>query len=282
MKWQALLYCAALAGCSAPSQTQINDNKTLTLEEVWTASDSFISPESAVYDDARNVIYVSNVNGYTENGIGYLSALDIDGNIVEEKWLEGVNAPTGMAISGDTLYVADFNRIAEVDIPTKSVRRFYDAPDDNPGVNDIAIAPDGTVYVSASAVNSIYRLQNGALTTWLKDDAELQYANGLFADDQNLYVAGYYLRRVNIQTGEIETFGDDRVLEDLESVEKAPGGGFFVTLIGARPIMHIGDSGDVSPILARDTFTADIEVIISENLLIAPSGGDTVTAFRIK
>ena len=269
-----------MSACEAQPDSQKSEAAAPTLTLAWTVDGVFTSPESAIYDEARDVIYVSNVNGYTTNGLGYLSALSVDGDIIEEKWLEGVNAPTGMAISGDTLFVADFNRVAEVDIPSRTVRRFYDAPDENPGVNDVALSPEGALFVSASAVSAIYKLQGDELVTWAQSDA-LKFANGLYADAQTLFVAGFYLRRIDLVSKEIEAFGDDAVLEDLESIEAAPDGGYFVTMIGDNPIMHVSDAGGVSQVLERAVFSADIEVIHNQRLLIAPSGGDSVSGFAI-
>ena len=50
---------------------------------------------------------------------------------------------------------------------------------------------------------------------------------GLFADQESLFVAGFYLRRIDLKSKEVVYFGDDAVLEDLESIEPAPDGGFF-------------------------------------------------------
>ena len=275
-----LLAIFLLWACDAQQNVQSPIDAVPSLTPVWMAEGVFTSPESAIYDPARDAIYVSNVNGYTTNGLGYLSALSIDGEILEEKWLEGVNAPTGMAINGDTLFVADFDRVAEIDIPSRTIRRFYNAPDENPGVNDLALSPTGELFVSASAVSAIYKLEGEALAPWARSEA-LKFANGLYADDEHLYVAGFYLRRIDLVSKKIESFGDDAVLEDLESIEAAPDGGYFVTMIGEKPIMHVSDAGEITPVLERSTFSADIEVVPNRRLLIAPSGGDSVSGFAI-
>jgi len=70
-------------------------------------------------------------------------------------------------------------------------------------------------------------------------------------------------------------------LEDLESIEVAPAGGFFVTVIGDKPIMYVSAAGEVSSVLERSTFSADVEVITPLSLLIVPSGGDSISAFSI-
>ncbi|MEO1241939.1 MAG: hypothetical protein AAFX54_08530 [Pseudomonadota bacterium] len=269
---------ACLAACAVSPTVGPFDQAAPALELQWELTGPFTSPESAIYDAKRDVIYVSNVAGYTENGLGYISAVGLDGALKDALWLEGVNAPTGMAISGDTLYVADFNRLVEIDIPTAAVRAVYDAPDDNPGLNDVSISPAGDIFVSASAISTIYRLEDGGLKRWVSGDS-LQYANGVFADDRYLYVAGNYLRRIDLETREVELFGDNAQLIDLESIEPDGRGGLFVTRIGEKPIAHISEDGAVTDILERSVFTADIDYIVERKLLLAPSGGDALTAF---
>jgi DNA-binding beta-propeller fold protein YncE len=60
------------------------------------------------------------------------------------------------------------------------------------GFNDIALARDGTVYVTDSTQGAIYRLERGAgkLERWLQDD-RMTVPNGivLSPDDKRLYVA---------------------------------------------------------------------------------------------
>jgi len=277
----AFFSLVCLTACTSAPPVDLVKQTLPALTKQWELAGPFTSPESAIYDEKRDTIYVSNVAGYAENGLGYISAVGLDGALKNPRWLEGVNAPTGMAITGDTLYVADFNRLVEIDIKSASIRAIYDAPDENPGLNDVTISPAGDVFVSASAISAIYRLDDGALNTWARDEA-LHYANGVFADHQHLYVAGYSLRRIDLQTREIEPFGDDEQLIDLESIETDGRGGFFVTRIGEQPIAHVSANGAVTDILERSVFTADIEHVAERKMLIAPSGGDALVAFSVE
>lgn len=276
-----LFTTAFLIACASAPLIDSAEQRIPVLTKQWELTGPFTSPESAIYDEKCDVIYVSNVAGYMENGLGYISAVGLDGALKDARWVEDVNAPTGMAISGDTLYVADFNRLVEIDIPGAAVRAVYVAPDDNPGLNDVSISPMADVFVSASAISTIYRLEDSGLKKWVSGDS-LQYANGVFADDRYLYVAGYYLRRIDLETREIELFGDDAQLIDLESIESDGRGGFFVTRIGEKPIAHVSEDGAVTDILARPVFTADIDYIVERKLLLAPSGGDVLTTFSVE
>ena len=80
-----------------------------------TRVEGFQGPESAQYDAELDVWYVSNINGspVDRDGNGYISRLKGDGTVDSLKFIvSGVNgvkldAPKGLALQGDTLWVAD-------------------------------------------------------------------------------------------------------------------------------------------------------------------------------
>ncbi|MDJ0751386.1 MAG: alpha/beta fold hydrolase [Woeseiaceae bacterium] len=255
-----------------------NEAASWRLTAEWQLSVAFRSPESAIYDARREVVYVSNVNGYEENGEGFLSTISTRGELLELKWIQGLNAPTGMAISGDILYVVDFNRLVAIDIPNRRIRAQYPSPDELPGLNDVTVDSNGSVFVSGSESETIYQLSEGKLRRWIQSD-ELKYANGLHVTDRFLYVSGFYLRRIDREPMEIQDLGFDERLEDLESIEPDGKGGYFITQIGDKPIMHWSESGELTTVLPRSTYSADIDFIADQNLLIVPSGGNTVVGF---
>lgn len=246
---------------------------------LWIQDQGFISPESAVYDQNRNQIIVSNVNGYTNNQQGYLSRLSLDGELLDQAWLRGLNGPTGMAIWQDTLFVADIDRLVAVNLTTAKIVAEYPAPDATPGLNDVTVSTKGEVYVTGSASKSVYHLENDNLTLWTQHP-QLKYANGIYAADDRLWVAGYHLRWFSYEDKSIHTPGLDEDLEDLESVEPDGKGGIIITKIGEGPIYHYSADGELLKIMVRDTFSADIEYIQSKNLLIVPSGKNRVFAFE--
>ncbi|MEM7359781.1 MAG: hypothetical protein AAF431_11840 [Pseudomonadota bacterium] len=243
----------------------------------------FKSPESAIVDVARERIYVSNVNGYTENGLGYLTALDLNGEAVAEKWIEGINAPTGLAISGDTLYVVDFNRLLEIDISQAKVRATYPVTEDNPGLNDVTVSPSGDVFVSSSNLAAIYKLQDGSLQSWVQDD-QLKWANGVLAEESRLIVAGFHLMNIDLASKVVTPFSagaEFQALEDLESIEADGDQGYYLTQIGDKPIMHISEEGKLSVALTRKGYSADIDYQPKRKMMVVPRAEDTVYAYRV-
>lgn len=143
----------------------------------WTAKlvkvvDGFDVPEGAVVDPARKAVYVSNIvapkqadgsRGFWANdGVAYLSRLKLDGTVDVHKWrpVPGVrlNAPKGMCICDDVLYVADIRRVVRLPLKkggrAKAVRL--------PGMRFNDMATDGRFpYVSDTGMGAIWRLKFG-------------------------------------------------------------------------------------------------------------------------
>lgn len=119
----------------------------------------FATPESVLHDPLSDAYLVSNINGspLAADGNGFISRVAPDGTVIELKWIDGesdgvtLNAPKGMAIIGDTLYVADITHV-------RSFRRDTGEPMDDveiPGatfVNDLAAGRDGWLVVSDSGM----------------------------------------------------------------------------------------------------------------------------------
>jgi len=113
----------------------------------------FQTPESVKWDSTQDVYFVSNINGApnAKDGNGYISRLGPAGMVTDSAFINGLNAPKGMALVHDTLWVADidqvraFNAYTGAPVATISV----------PGaifLNDIAAAPDGSLYVTDTAI----------------------------------------------------------------------------------------------------------------------------------
>ena len=80
----------------------------------------FEAPESVIRSGDK--LFVSNIGGATADPMatdsnGFISELSKDGKIVQRKFQKGVlNAPKGMAIVKEVLYVADINRVVGFNI----------------------------------------------------------------------------------------------------------------------------------------------------------------------
>jgi sugar lactone lactonase YvrE len=165
------------------------------------------SPESALWDPAGGVYLVSNINGspFARDDNGFISRLDVMGRPLLWRWINGadtnvaLHAPKGMAIKGDTLFVADidvvrmFLRTTGASVGERSV----------PGstfLNDVAVGPDGTVYVTdsgfredsagmvPSGTDAVWRFGPGGVPEPVARDTSLGHPNGILAERDGLTV----------------------------------------------------------------------------------------------
>jgi DNA-binding beta-propeller fold protein YncE len=136
------------------------------LGEAFTTA-GFQSPYGVVVDSKTNFIYVSNVNGPLSgrDDNGFVSRLKGDGTVDQLRFIDGaskdteLHAPTGMAIVGTTLYVADIDRLRAFDITTGRFLfdvNFGDLPVQH--FFDISPGPDDALYVTDGPANVVWRV----------------------------------------------------------------------------------------------------------------------------
>jgi hypothetical protein len=122
------------------------------------------------------------------DGLGWLTRYDENGKLLDARWVEGMDAPTGIASVGNLLYVADRAGIHEIDVKRARILRTIEIPNSK-FLNDVAAAPNGDLFVSDFEANRIYRL-NGErkAEVWLEEE-ELENPNGLIVDGNLLVIA---------------------------------------------------------------------------------------------
>lgn len=252
------------------------------IKKVWEVS-GFMGPESVIYDSKRNIVFVSNINGDPNvmDGNGFISTLRPDGTIIKLKWVDGLNAPLGMVLSGDRIYVSDVDSLVEIEIDRGRISGRWKAPSPI-FLNDTAVDSEGRVYMSDMMGDTIYRLANGKLSAWVKDSA-LQSPNGLMVEGDNLIVGSWgvrtegfatsmvgHLKSVSLKTGEISSLGDGSPVGNLDGLESDGSGAYLVTDWMAGSLYRITASGKADLLLDLNQGAADLEYIQSKHLAIIP------------
>ena len=262
----------------------------------WQSETLFDAPESIVFDPQHKLLFVSNVNGSPNDadGNGYISQLSLDGKVIKKRWLEGLNAPKGMALLGDSLYVADINELIVIDIKQGKVINKYLAPKAL-FLNDVVADKQGNIYVSDMMTNTIHRLSGEQFEIWLHD-VQLEAPNGLLVEDNNLIVGSWgnmtdgfatetagHLKTVNLKTKQIQSLGDKTPAGNLDGVESDGNGNYFVTDWMQGKLLHITPSGLSSTLISLPQGSADHTVLLKQNLVIIPMMlTGNVLAFEIK
>lgn len=150
----------------------------------------FSRPESAHYHAPSLSWFISNIAGETgaADGVGWITRLDADFQVIDDQWVSGLNSPAGLVSNGDTLYVADMNRVVALRIATGTVLEEWVV--DGAGLlNDTALHADGSVYVSDTFANAIYRLTPGGTPELIHQDPKLKGPNGLLIQGDTLWIA---------------------------------------------------------------------------------------------
>lgn len=158
-------------------------------DENWVTY-GFDMPESVVFDTHRDRVILSTIIGDpgAADGQGNLVLLTPEGEVINDKWITGLNAPKGLSIVGDILLVADLTQLHEVDLITGEIRRSLDAPG-AVFLNDVTSNGD-VAYVSDLLTDSLWRYADGELTLWLRDP-QLAHPNGVLLDGDRLLVGSW-------------------------------------------------------------------------------------------
>jgi sugar lactone lactonase YvrE len=116
------------------------------------------APEAVRFDPELGVYFVASVNGNPlgKDGNGYISRITRDGQVDSLKFIAGgrggakLDAPKGMAIQGDTLWVADIDAARAFDRRSGKPIATVSLVGKAKFLNDAALGPDGAIYFTDS------------------------------------------------------------------------------------------------------------------------------------
>ncbi len=224
-----LTVCLTLTGCASLDDDAAKEPFAIV---------GFSVPESALHDTSTDLYLVSNINGspFGDDGKGFISRVRPDGTIAELKWIDGsredvtLNAPKGLAIVDEVLYVTDVTVVRKFARETGSELGSISIPGAT-FLNDLAAANDGTVYVSdtglgpgftSSETDAVYAIAPDDTVSTIAKSVDLGQPNGLLADAHGVIV-------VNWTRGEIYRLARDGVRAPIVKLPKAQGDGLIRT-----------------------------------------------------
>lgn len=256
------------------------------LTQVWASDTLMTTCESVLYDEARNTLFVSCINGTPseKNGTGFIARLDPDGNVQTRKWVTGLNAPKGMGEFGNLLYVTDIDELVIIDIEQGSI--VGKIPVDGASfLNDIDVDSDGTVYFSDSDTGILWTYSDGKVSQWITEG--LDRPNGIYVEPSRVLLTS---------SGSEDLKVIDKVTGAFESVTAGIGAGdgieytgkegYYLTTSWAGEIFLIHPDHSKESLLKtsdQEINSADIGFNQAEQIVYVPTFFDNrVVAYRLE
>jgi DNA-binding beta-propeller fold protein YncE len=256
-----------------------------SLELKWKTDTVLRVPESVLYDIERKILYVANIDGKPDgkDGVGFISKINPSGKIENLKWVTGLDAPKGMSIYKNNLYVADISRIDVIDIPSGKVTNKIEI-EGAKFLNDITIDKKGKVFISDTGTGKIFTL-NGDKAELYFESAEFKGINGLLAEENEMYI-------VDFATGNNYKLSADKKLNKVgvssqgaDGVVALPKGAHLVSSWHGE-IYYVSASGEAKKLLDtkdKKINAADIEYDSKSKMLFVPTFfANSVMAYELK
>lgn len=286
---------ASMAAFTALAAFAVLEPASADPQALWEA-DGFKNPESVVRDPEGKFLYVSNIAGemLEKDGNGFISRITPDGKVAELAWVTGLNAPKGMAIIGNTLFVADIDELVLIDMERRVITERFPA-EDAKFLNDVAAAPDGRVFVSDTGTNTIWVYENDAFQPWLSDPV-LNAPNGLLVEGDKLIVAAIgtmpadgkegtpgHLLSVPLAGKAVETLGDGSPVGYLDGVEPLEDRRYLATDFISGALYAVDASGKFDTLVIFEKGAADLAYDPAAKLAVVPlTSADKVVGFQVE
>jgi sugar lactone lactonase YvrE len=276
-----LLLSIAVAACGpgdrgdAPAPDAAEPQAAAGGGDLVIADVGLATPESVLHDDRADIYLVSNINGEPlgKAGNGFISRIRPDGTVEALRWIDGaaagvtLHAPKGMALRGDTLFVADIDSV-------RAFHRETGAPLGGRGVpgatflNDLAVGADGTLYVSDSGLDAsfagtgtdaVHRFDAAGPTAIARGGA-LSNPNGLAADGEHVIMVPFgaaTVHRIPAAGGEAATVAT-LPAGQLDGVIRLDDGSLLVSSWEAGAVYRVTADGQVTAVAENVEAPADI------------------------
>ncbi|NOT44251.1 MAG: hypothetical protein HOP14_06570 [Acidobacteria bacterium] len=293
VKGAALLCCAGVVtvvtACGAPDSTAPAEEPAVetpaasapaSVSAGWAVTEGIETPESVYVDPDTGVIYSSQIAGAPDgrDGNGRIVRLRPDGTMDAADFVTGLNAPKGLRSHEGTLWVADLDEVLGISLATGEVTSRVTV-EGAQFLNDVAVGPDGTVYVSDMLASRIFALSNGTVSVFAEGE-ELEYPNGLLVDGGRLIVGGWGKPNPDFSTSvpgrlfaldlasKTKTLITPEPFGNTDGLESDGRGGYIVSDWNAGTIRHVSASGESQ--LLRQFMPGTADIAFADGVLIVP------------
>ena len=196
----------------------VSSSIALAGERITIDSAGFATPESVEYYADKDVYLVGNINGspVDKDDNGFISMVAPNGKVLVLKWIDGnhanirLDAPKGLAINDDVLYVADLDQVHFFQLPGGEQIRSVSIPGAT-FLNGITPNPVGGVFVTDSGLkagegglvpsgtDAVYEVTASGKYRAILKDPDMGRPNGIVHSNGVTTI-------VTIETGEVISF----------------------------------------------------------------------------
>lgn len=254
--------------------------QTHRLEKLWETDAVVAVPESVLPYDNSKKLFVSLIDGagWDADGKGGIAKLNSDGSKLDQTWVTGLNAPKGMALVRNRLYVADIKEVVVIDAKNGKVEKKIGI-EGATGLNDITADDNGTVYVSDSRNAKIWRIEKDVPTLFLEN---VKGVNGVRAAGAALFIgAGKSLQKADANKA-VTSIAE--MPQGIDGIEPVGNGDLLVTSWSGQ-IFYVYADGRMESLLdtrSEKKNSADIGYDQRRKILFVPTfNGRTVAAYRL-
>src|SRR5687767_11155628 len=206
----ALVALTLVAGCARDETEATGDSAAgvaapAEFSRAASVQAEFKTPEAVRFDAIDDVFFVSNINGNPgeKDNNGFISRVRAEGGEIDSlMFIAGgrrgvtLNAPKGLAITGDTLWVADIDAVRAFDKRTGRPIASH-VIQGAVFLNDIATGPDGALYITDTGIqitdagmshpgpDRVFKLTRGGQASSALQLDSLVGPNGITWDDAN-------------------------------------------------------------------------------------------------
>jgi hypothetical protein len=298
MKQTIMLFAMILMALSCKSKQEQTNVEAPTVDTVkaeivmpvltkrWETDTLLKTAESVIFNKTLGVFYVSCIGAVppdAKDKDGFIAKVDQQGKIMQAKWITGLNGPKGMAIKGDTLFVADITDLVMINITSSKILKKIPVKGAK-FLNDVDIDANGLVYISDTGTNSVHSYDGKTVKSFAVNEA-LGGPNGIYNEEERLVMASF-------GKGQVYTVNkaDQKVEMKVDSFAGGDGveafrDGYLISNWNGE-VYYIDKEWKKHLLLdtkADKINAADIEFVPSQNLLLVPGFfGNKVTAYDVK
>lgn len=259
----------------------ITKAQTHSLVKKWETDTLLKTPESVLFDAKAQLLYVSNIDGTPDgkDGKGSIGKVALNGKIIATDWVKGLNAPKGMGIYKNKLYVADLTEVVVIDIDKAAIVQHIPI-EGSVFLNDITIDKNGTVYVSDTRTSKVFRIEKGFVVTLLQN---LQGPNGLLAVGSDLMILdkGSLVNLIGGQLSKVAE-GMDPSTDGIEMVKENE----YIVSCWSGVVYYVFANGNKQTLLdtrAQKINSADIGYDAKKKIVYVPTFyKNSIVAYELK